>query len=72
MSAESRSKAKAKAKSRVNEAGNYTKPGLRKQIFNRIKQAAKAENLANGLRVKRRCWPLNTSAEVEVIQANAT
>ena len=24
-------------KSRVNEAGNYTKPGLRKRIFNRIK-----------------------------------
>ena len=41
MSAESRSKAKAKAKSRVNEAGNYTKPGLRKQIFNRIKAGSK-------------------------------
>ena len=26
-----------KTKSRVNEAGNYTKPGLRKRIFNRIK-----------------------------------
>ena len=26
-----------KQKSRVNEAGNYTKPGLRKSIFNRIK-----------------------------------
>ena len=28
-------------KSRVNEAGNYTKPGLRKQIFNRIKAGSK-------------------------------
>ena len=24
----------------VNKAGNYTKPGMRKQIFNRIKGAA--------------------------------
>ena len=41
MSASSRSKAKSKAKSRVNEAGNYTKPELRKQIFNRIKAGSK-------------------------------
>ncbi len=32
---------KKKAKSRVNEAGNYTKPGLRKRIFNRIKAGGK-------------------------------
>ena len=36
-----RSKAKSKSKSRVNEAGNYTKPGLRKSIFNRIKAGGK-------------------------------
>ena len=30
-----------KSKSRVNEAGNYTKPGLRKSIFNRIKAGSK-------------------------------
>ena len=30
-----------KQKSRVNEAGNYTKPGLRKSIFNRIKAGSK-------------------------------
>ena len=29
-----------KAKSKVNEAGNYTKPGLRKRIFNSVKAAA--------------------------------
>ena len=28
-------------KSRVNEAGNYTKPGMRKQMFNRIKAGGK-------------------------------
>ena len=30
-----------KAKSKVNEAGNYTKPGLRKRIFQRIKAGNK-------------------------------
>ena len=29
-----------KKKSTVNKAGNYTKPGLRKRIFQRIKAAA--------------------------------
>jgi hypothetical protein len=29
-----------KAKSKVNEAGNYTKPGMRKNLFNRIKAQA--------------------------------
>jgi hypothetical protein len=27
--------------SRVNEAGNYTKPGMRKSLFNRIKNGGK-------------------------------
>ena len=35
------SKPKTKSKSRVNEAGNYTKPGMRKRIFNRIKAGGK-------------------------------
>ena len=30
-----------KKKSRVNEAGNYTKPGMRKRLFNRIKAGGK-------------------------------
>ena len=30
-----------KAKSRVNEAGNYTKPTMRKNLFNRIKAGSK-------------------------------
>ena len=29
-----------KVKSKVNESGNYTKPGLRKRIFNSVKAAA--------------------------------
>ena len=32
---------KKKAKSKVNEAGNYTKPTMRKNIFNRIKAGTK-------------------------------
>ena len=31
----------AKKKSRVNEAGNYTKPAMRKRIFQRIKAGSK-------------------------------
>ena len=31
----------AKSKSRVNEAGNYPKPGMRKRQFNRIKAGGK-------------------------------
>ena len=30
-----------KAKSRVNEAGNYTKPTMRKRLFQRIKAGSK-------------------------------
>ena len=32
---------KKKAKSRVNEAGNYTKPAMRKRQFSRIKSGSK-------------------------------
>jgi len=32
---------KTKSKSRVNEAGNYTKPGMRKKLFNKIKAGGK-------------------------------
>ena len=32
---------KAKRKSRVNEAGNYTKPALRKRLFEKIKAGSK-------------------------------
>jgi hypothetical protein len=30
--------------SRVNEAGNYTKPGMRKRLFSRIKSGGKGGN----------------------------
>ena len=33
--------AKKKTKSRVNEAGNYTKPTMRKRLFNQIKAGSK-------------------------------
>ena len=31
----------SKPKSRVNEAGNYTKPGMRKNLFEKIKSSSK-------------------------------
>ena len=34
-------KSGGKSKSRVNEAGNYTKPTMRKNLFNRIKAGGK-------------------------------
>lgn len=34
-------KTKKKSKSRVNEAGNYTKPSMRKRLFNKIKAGGK-------------------------------
>ena len=34
-------KRKTRSKSRVNEAGNYTKPEMRKRLFNRIKAGSK-------------------------------
>lgn len=33
--------AKRKTKSRVNEAGNYTKPAMRKRLFQKIKAGGK-------------------------------
>ena len=32
---------KKASKSKVNEAGNYTKPGMRKALFNKIKAGSK-------------------------------
>jgi len=34
-------KAKAKPKSKVNAAGNYTKPAMRKRLFEKIKAGSK-------------------------------
>lgn len=34
-------KKKPATKSKVNEAGNYTKPGMRKALFNKIKAGSK-------------------------------
>ena len=41
MAVKKKSPGKKKAKSRVNEAGNYTKPTMRKSLFNRIKAGSK-------------------------------
>jgi hypothetical protein len=41
MKAKKKSSSGGKVKSRVNEAGNYTKPGMRKRLFNSIKAGPK-------------------------------
>lgn len=33
-----------KKRAKVNEAGNYTKPGMRKRLFSRIKSGTKGGN----------------------------
>ena len=43
MATSSKSRAKKpKSKSKVNEAGNYTKPALRKRLFNQTKAGGKS------------------------------
>ena len=39
-----KAKSKTKSKSRVNEAGNYTKPELRKRLFEKIKAGTRGGN----------------------------
>ena len=41
MAVKKKAKSKPKAKSRVNETGNYTKPTMRKNLFNKIKRGSK-------------------------------
>lgn len=37
-------KTKSKTKSKVNQAGNYTKPTMRKRLFEKIKASSKGGN----------------------------
>ena len=48
-------KKSSKKKSTVNSSGNYTKPGMRKRLFNSIKAEAKVVGQDNGQHVKLRC-----------------
>ena len=41
MGIKMRKKAVRKSKSKVNQAGNYTKPTMRKRLFNKIKAGSK-------------------------------
>ena len=41
-------KSKTKSKSKVNEAGNYTKPTMRKRMFERIKAGGKGGRPGQG------------------------
>ena len=44
-----------KKKSTVNKAGNYTKPTMRKRLFEKIKAGTKGGKQVSGLRVKLKC-----------------
>ena len=57
-----------KGGSTVNKAGNYTKPTMRKNIFNRIKAGTKG---VNGLLEKLRCL-LNNISQQAVAISNGT
>ena len=45
-------KKKTKSKSKVNEAGNYTKPTMRKRLFNKIKAGTKGGGVGQGVERK--------------------
>jgi hypothetical protein len=48
-------------KSKVNEAGNYTKPAMRKQLFNKIKAGSKGGKPGfSGRPGRPKCLPRNT------------
>ena len=48
MATAKKAAAKPKTKSKVNEAGNYTKPGMRKSLLIKLRPVLKAEIQANG------------------------
>tara|TARA_R110001632_G_scaffold17166_1_gene54691 strand:- start:1342 stop:1569 length:228 start_codon:yes stop_codon:yes gene_type:complete len=58
------SKSPVKKKSKVNAAGNYTKPTLRKRLFNPSRRVEKVASRGNGQQEKRRCWQKNTKQPV--------
>lgn len=60
----------AEKKSKVNEAGNYTMPGMRKKLLNKSKQADKVVSQGNGLHVKLRCLLNATKKRVEATQTD--
>ena len=57
----------------VNAAGNYTKPGMRKRLFERIKAGwQKVASRASGLLERRRCLHCNIRNVVGAILPNGT
>ena len=60
---------KRKTKSRVNEAGNYTKPTMRKQLFNKIKAGGKGGKLRSRAKRKTRNHNSSTKDTVDAMAA---
>jgi hypothetical protein len=64
---------KKTSKSTVNKAGNYTKPTMRKSLFNKIKASeTRAASRASGAREKRKCLPRSTRPRVEATKTNGS
>ena len=57
-------KTTTKKKSTVNKAGNYTKPTMRKNLFNKIKAGSKGGKPGQWSARKHRCWLNNTKQKV--------
>jgi hypothetical protein len=66
-----------KKKSTVNKAGNYTKPTMRKRLFEKIKAGSKGGkpgqwSASNGVLGKHRCLQKNTKLKVEATSSYGT
>ncbi len=61
---------KKKTKSRVNEAGNYTKPTMRKNLFNKIKAGSKGGSRGQWTARKAQMLSKSTKPQVEDTATN--
>jgi hypothetical protein len=61
---------KAGGKSRVNEAGNYTKPGMKfaKVFLSGLKQVVRVAPQVNGAPARHKCWLSSTRNPAGVIK----
>ena len=59
-------------KSTVNKAGNYTKPTMRKNLFNKIKAGSKGGSAGQWSARKAQMLAKNTKLRVEAIKTNGS
>ena len=61
-----------KTTSKVNEAGNYTKPTMRKRLFEKIKSGTKGGKAGQWSARKAQCSLKNTKTQAAVISDRLT